>query len=83
MHTGRAAPIDPYLMLPSSSHIWFAALLLLVASLGASAQTDPDSTATPKLTFGAFADVYYLYDLLEPADNQRPGFVYARAQPPQ
>ncbi len=67
-------------MLPNHFTTWFVAFLLAVTSLGATAQTDPDSTTTPKLTFGAFADVYYLYDLLEPADHQRPAFVYAHSR---
>ncbi len=49
-------------------------------SLNAIAQTDPDSTATPKLTFGVFADAYYLYDFLEPADHERSGFVYSHSR---
>ncbi len=67
-------------MLSNHFTTWFAAFLFAVAGLGASAQTDPDSTGTPKLTFGAFADVYYLYEFLEPADHQRPGFVYAHSR---
>ncbi len=58
----------------------FTAALVLATSLNAFAQTGIDSTQTPKLTFGAFADVYYLYDFNQPAERERPGFIYAHSR---
>ena len=59
-----------------------AALLLLWVGHYAPAQTAADTTGTeaPKLTFSAFADVYYLYDLAEPADHERPPFLYSHSR---
>ncbi len=58
-----------------------AALLLLWVGHCAPAQTaDTTGTEAPKLTFGAFADVYYVYDLAEPAGHERPPFLYAHSR---
>lgn len=52
-----------------------AALLSIAAN--AFAQIDSVQVlAKPKLTFGGFMDTYYLYDINQPTDRERPPFVY-------
>lgn len=48
-------------------------LFILFAFL-ANAQTD--STKSP-ITFSGFVDIYYAYDFSNPADHNRPGFIYS------
>lgn len=46
-------------------------------SLRAGGQTVADSTqSTRSFRFGAYVDVYYLYDFNQPPDHERPPFVY-------
>lgn len=49
-------------------------IALLIYSVGVCAQ---DSTQkAPKLTWSAYADVYYAYDFANPASHERPSFLY-------
>jgi hypothetical protein len=60
----------------------FAAALCLLAGGYAPAQTAVDSTGNDGhgLTFGAFVDVYYLYDFTAPADHERAPFLYSHSR---
>src|SRR3712207_7896950 len=69
-----------FIPLPDLIKKLITAAFLMVASLPAVPQTDTDSTQASPFTFGAFADVYYLYDFSEPADRERPGFVYSHGR---
>lgn len=51
----------------------FTSLLLSMASL-AYAQVD---TSASSLTVSGYAEVYYSYDFGQPADHNRPGFIYS------
>ena len=59
-----------------------AVVLSLLACGYAPAQTAADSTGNDGsgLTFGAFVDVYYLYDFSAPADHERAPFVYSHSR---
>jgi hypothetical protein len=56
--------------------------LCLLARGNAQAQTGVDSTgnAGNGLTFGAFVDVYYLYDLTAPGTHERVPFLYSHSR---
>lgn len=49
-------------------------LILLFASVKSFAQTD---SSQPKLSFSGYVETYYTYDFGNPANHNRPGFVYA------
>ncbi len=60
----------------------FAVVLCLVASGYVPAQTGVDSTGSGQtgFTFGAFVDVYYLYDFSAPSDHERAPFIYSHSR---
>lgn len=63
---------------------WIVAACLIASVSLAQGQsipsTDSISVSKPKLTFNAFADIYYLYDFNQPDNHERPGFVYAHSR---
>ncbi|MDJ1482067.1 porin [Cytophagaceae bacterium YF14B1] len=63
---------------------WIVAACLTASVVLAQGQTvlitDSIEIAKPKLTFSAFADIYYLYDFNQPENHERPGFVYAHSR---
>ncbi|NJM25132.1 MAG: outer membrane beta-barrel protein [Bacteroidia bacterium] len=48
--------------------------LALCAYTAAFGQDEPEDTG---LIISGYAEVYYIYDFNEPADNTRPGFIYS------
>ena len=59
-----------------------AVTLCLLAGSNAPAQTGADSTGSDgaRLTFGAFVDVYYLYDISAPPDHERVPFLFSHSR---
>src|SRR5678815_3307619 len=57
--------------------IMFASLLFNVAVNAQDTTANLQSQTSPALSFSGFVEGYYSYDLNQPENNTRPGFLYS------
>lgn len=50
---------------------------LSILSFFSLAQTDSVTVIPPKISFSGFSEIYYTYDMNNPDDHNRPGFIYS------